>query len=175
MSYAQGSWTRVGAAGFSSGQVGVTVLAISPVTNYPYVAFQDLSASSKATVMAWGGSAWGLVGSAGFTDGAVSAPLCLSVSATTGRPYISFADTTSVNGDGNVVGEGNSANTGYIGGGSHSPIIIGEGNDTKVSDTSQHSGGDIIDGNQGTVIKDNDMSGGHGGGATTPSGPFTGR
>lgn len=79
-------------------------------------------------------------------------------------------DTTSVNGDGNVVGEGNSANTGYIDGGSHSPIIIGEGNDTKVTDTSQHSGGDIITGNEGTVIKDNDMSGGHGGSAGSSGG-----
>lgn len=79
-------------------------------------------------------------------------------------------DTTSVNGDGNVVGEGNSANTGYIDGGSHSPIIIGEGNDTKVTDTSQHSGGDIITGNEGTVIKDNDMSGGHGGSAGASGG-----
>jgi hypothetical protein len=79
-------------------------------------------------------------------------------------------DTTSVNGDGNVVGHGNNANTGVIEGGSHSPIIIGEGNDTQVSDTSQHSGGDIIDGNQGTVIKDNDMSGGHGGSASSSGG-----
>ena len=72
-------------------------------------------------------------------------------------------DTTSVNGDGNVVGHDNNANTGVIESGSHSPITVGEGNQTHVSDTSQHSGGDIIDGNQGTVIKDNDMSGGHGG------------
>jgi hypothetical protein len=79
-------------------------------------------------------------------------------------------DTTSVNGDGNVVGEGNSANTGFIDGGSNSPIIIGEGNDTKVTDTSQHSGGDIITGNEGTVIKDNDMSGGHGGSAGSSGG-----
>ena len=79
-------------------------------------------------------------------------------------------DTTSVRGNGNVVGEGNSANTGYIDGGSHSPIIIGEGNDTKVTDTSQHAGGDIITGNEGTVIKDNDMSGGHGGSAGASGG-----
>jgi hypothetical protein len=79
-------------------------------------------------------------------------------------------DTTSVNGDGNVVGHGNNANTGVIEGGSHSPIIIGEGNQTTVTDTSQHSGGDIIDGNQGTIIKDNDMSGGHGGSASSSGG-----
>jgi hypothetical protein len=79
-------------------------------------------------------------------------------------------DTTSVNGDGNVVGDDNNANTGVIHGGSHSPIIVGEGNETTVKDTSQHSGGDIIDGNQGTVIKDNDMSGGHGGSASSSGG-----
>ncbi|MCW2511715.1 MAG: hypothetical protein JWR11_757 [Mycobacterium sp.] len=79
-------------------------------------------------------------------------------------------DTTSVNGDGNVVGDDNNANTGVIHGGSHSPIIVGEGNETTVKDTSQHSGGDIIDGNQGTVIKDNDMSGGHGGSAGSSGG-----
>jgi hypothetical protein len=79
-------------------------------------------------------------------------------------------DTTSVNGDGNVVGHDNNANTGVIESGSHSPITVGEGNQTHVSDTSQHSGGDIIDGNQGTVIKDNDMSGGHGGSASSSGG-----
>jgi hypothetical protein len=78
--------------------------------------------------------------------------------------------TQTTQGDGNVVGHGNNANTGVIEGGSHSPIIVGEGNDTQVSDTSQHSGGDIIDGNQGTVIKDNDMSGGHGGSASSSGG-----
>ena len=99
MTYAQGSWTVVGAAGFSPGQVGITVLAISPVTTHPYVAFQDLNAGSKATVMAWDGSAWGVVGSAGFTDGVVDGPMCLSVSATTGRPYISFIDVGAQNGN----------------------------------------------------------------------------
>jgi hypothetical protein len=79
-------------------------------------------------------------------------------------------DTTSVDGDGNVVGDANSANTGVIEAGSHSPIIVGEGNETSVKDTSQHSGGDLIDGNQGTVIKDNDMSGGHGGSAGSSGG-----
>ena len=77
---------------------------------------------------------------------------------------------TNVKGDGNVVGHGNNANTGVIESGSHSPIIVGEGNETSVKDTSQHSGGDIIDGNQGTVIKDNDMSGGHGGSASSSGG-----
>ena len=75
-------------------------------------------------------------------------------------------DTTNVEGDGNVVGDDNNANTGIIEAGSHSPVIIGEDNDTEVSDSSQHSGGDIITGNEGNIIKDNDMSGGHGGSAS---------
>ncbi|MDT7759592.1 MAG: hypothetical protein QOH27_5490 [Mycobacterium sp.] len=78
--------------------------------------------------------------------------------------------TQTTQGDGNVVGHGNNANTGVIESGSHSPIIVGEGNEATVKDTSQHSGGDIIDGNQGTVIKDNDMSGGHGGSASSSGG-----
>ncbi len=79
-------------------------------------------------------------------------------------------DTTSVKGDGNVVGDDNNANTGVIDSGSHSPVIIGEDNDTEVKDSSQHSGGDIITGNEGTVIKDNDMCGGHGGSASSSGG-----
>jgi hypothetical protein len=79
-------------------------------------------------------------------------------------------DTTSVKGDGNVVGDDNNANTGIIEAGSHSPVVIGEHNGTEVSDTSQHSGGDIITGNEGNIIKDNDMSGGHGGSASSSGG-----
>jgi hypothetical protein len=79
-------------------------------------------------------------------------------------------DTTNVEGDGNVVGDDNNANTGIIDAGSHSPVIIGEDNETEVSDSSQHSGGDIITGNEGNIIKDNDMSGGHGGSASSSGG-----
>jgi hypothetical protein len=79
-------------------------------------------------------------------------------------------DTTSVEGDGNVVGHDNNANTGVIEAGSHSPVVIGEDNGTEVSDSSQHSGGDIITGNEGNIIKDNDMSGGHGGSAASSGG-----
>src|SRR6478609_6849485 len=78
-------------------------------------------------------------------------------------------DTTNVKGDGNVVGDGNSANTGIIEAGSHSPVTVGHGNETTVHDSSQHAGGDVISDNDGPVIKDNDMSGGHGGNAG-PSG-----
>jgi hypothetical protein len=72
--------------------------------------------------------------------------------------------------DGSVkqTGIGNTAITGDIHSGRHSPVIIGTGND--VHDNSQTGGGDIIDGNQGTVIKDNDLGGGNapaGGGSIT--------
>ena len=79
-------------------------------------------------------------------------------------------DTTNVKGDGNVVGDGNSANTGIIEAGSHSPVTVGHGNETTVHDSSQHAGGDVISDNDGPVIKDNDMSGGHGGNAGTSGG-----
>ncbi len=79
-------------------------------------------------------------------------------------------DTTSVNGDGNVVGDGNDANTGTILAGDHSSTNIGDGNDTTIKDTSQHAGGDVISGNDGPVIKDVDMSGGHGGSASSSGG-----
>jgi hypothetical protein len=76
--------------------------------------------------------------------------------------------------DGSVkqTGAGNTANTGDIHSGSHSPVIVGTGND--VHDNSQAAGGDIINGNSGNIIKDNDMSGGHGGGAHAGGGIFGG-
>ena len=79
-------------------------------------------------------------------------------------------DTTSVEGDGNVVGDGNSANTGTVLTGDHGSTTIGHGNDTEISDSSQHAGGDVISDNDGPVIKDNDMSGGHGGNAGADGG-----
>ena len=67
------------------------------------------------------------------------------------------------NGDGSVVGHGNTVNNGDIETGSHSPVVIGDGNES--ADNSQSAGGDVISGNDGPVIKDVDMSGGHGGNA----------
>jgi hypothetical protein len=60
----------------------------------------------------------------------------------------------------NQSGTGNTANTGDIKTGDHSPVIVGK--DNEVTDKSQTAGGDIIQGNEGpvNVIKDNDMSGG---------------
>jgi hypothetical protein len=74
-------------------------------------------------------------------------------------------DATNVKGDGNVVGDDNNANTGYI---EDSNVNIGE--DNEVDDSGDvTAGGDVISGNDGPVINDVDTSGGnasggHGGG-----------
>src|SRR6476620_9382913 len=70
-------------------------------------------------------------------------------------------------------------NTGDIDAGDHSPVIVGNGND--VEDNSQETGGgDIIQGNEGQVVKTGDIDtsgggasggdGGHGGGILTGGG-----
>jgi len=83
--------------------------------------------------------------------------------------------------DGSVKQDGdhNNANTGDIDAGDHSPVIVGNGND--VEDNSQETGGgDIIQGNEGPVVKTGDIdtggggasggNGGHGGGILTGGG-----
>ena len=83
--------------------------------------------------------------------------------------------------DGSVKQDGdhNNANTGDIDAGDHSPVIVGNGND--VEDNSQETGGgDIIQGNEGPVVKTGDIDtsgggasggdGGHGGGILTGGG-----
>lgn len=79
-------------------------------------------------------------------------------------------DTTSVRGDGNVVGDDNAANTGTVLTGAHGSTTIGSDNETEIEDNSQHAGGDVISDNEGPVINDNDMSGGHGGNAGADGG-----
>jgi hypothetical protein len=76
-------------------------------------------------------------------------------------------DATNVDGDGNVVGDDNeNVNTGDI---DDSNVNIGE--DNEIDDSGdQTAGGDIISGNDGPVINDVDMSGGHGGGAVGGNG-----
>jgi hypothetical protein len=83
--------------------------------------------------------------------------------------------------DGSVkqTGDHSNANTGDIDAGDHSPVIVGNGND--VEDNSQETGGgDIIQGNEGPVVKTGDIDtsgggavggdGGHGGGILTGGG-----
>lgn len=69
-----------------------------------------------------------------------------------------------VSGDGAVLGDGNTMNNGDILAGSGSNVVVGK--DNEVEDNSQTAGGDLISDNEGPVISDVDMSGGHGGGAS---------
>ena len=63
-----------------------------------------------------------------------------------------------VSGDGAVVGSGNHVNNGNILAGDGSPVTFGDGNE--VHATSQMAKGDIIQDNEGPVIKDVDTHGG---------------
>ncbi|MCV7201094.1 IniB N-terminal domain-containing protein [Mycobacterium sp. NPDC051198] len=78
------------------------------------------------------------------------------------------ADGPIVTGDGAVLGHGNTVNNGDVWAGSGSHVNVGEGN--AIEDSSQHAGGNVISGNDGPVISDVDMSGGHGGGASASGG-----
>ncbi len=76
-------------------------------------------------------------------------------------------DGTVTTGHDNTIGDGNT-NVHDVLAGSHSPVIVGKGND--VHDSSQTAGGDVISHNSGPVIKDVDTSGGNGGGASAGGG-----
>lgn len=79
-------------------------------------------------------------------------------------------DSSNVEGDGNVVGDDNNANTGTVVTGDHGSTTIGQGNESEITDNSQNAGGDVISDNEGPVINDNDMSGGSGGNAGADGG-----
>lgn len=74
---------------------------------------------------------------------------------------------TVTTGHDNTIGDGNT-NVHDVLTGSHSPVIVGAGN--QVHDSSQTAGGDVISHNSGPVIKDVDTSGGSGGGASAGGG-----
>ena len=68
MKYNGSSWIMVGSPGFSAGEVFFTTIAIN-TSGTPYVAYQDVGNSNKATVMKFNGSSWVNVGSPGFSAG----------------------------------------------------------------------------------------------------------
>jgi hypothetical protein len=87
--YTAPSWSAVGAAGFSAGAASYESLSFSPAGT-PYLAYEDGSNGSKATVMRFNGSAWEAVGAAGFSAGAASYE-SLSFSPN-GTPYLAYED-----------------------------------------------------------------------------------
>ncbi|MDX1871859.1 IniB N-terminal domain-containing protein [Mycolicibacterium sp. 120266] len=91
-----------------------------------------------------------------------------TTTATNGGVVVDGTNTGTVTtGHDNTVGDGNT-NVHDVLTGSHSPVIVGAGN--QVHDSSQTAGGDVISHNSGPVIKDVDTSGGNGGGASAGGG-----
>ena len=84
-------WEVVGSAGFSAGEAYCTSLYVYDGT--PYVAYEDLGNSYKATVMKYtgaGDTGWEAVGSAGFSGGSASDT---SLYVYDGTPYVAYTDT----------------------------------------------------------------------------------
>jgi len=81
------SWRTLGSAGFSDGEA--KYISLFMYDNLPWVAYQDLGNSSKATVMKYDGNNWNAIGSSGFSAGTAS---YTSLSVYNGIPYIAFKD-----------------------------------------------------------------------------------
>ena len=84
-----GSWSPVGAAGFSAGMADYTSLALG-ATGTPYVAYSDGGNSCKVTVQKFDGTSWGPVGTAGFSAGTANY-VSLALGATD-TPYVAYKD-----------------------------------------------------------------------------------
>ncbi|GEM_PF-2965145 len=83
-------WEPVGEPGFSADRADFTTLYMYNGT--PYVVYQDLDKSMRATVMKYTGvgeSGWEPVGIEGFTAGAVSEP---ALYVDEGVPYVAYSD-----------------------------------------------------------------------------------
>jgi len=90
------TWNNVGSPMFSANEAQYTSIAISP-TGTPYVVYQDVPHSSKATVMAFTGEAWTAVGSVGFSAGYCEySNIAFDRS---GTPYVVYEDEISGGGD----------------------------------------------------------------------------
>lgn len=88
---AASTWSIVGTAGFTSGEVESPKIAINPVDDKPYVLFKDVANSNKASVVLYDGDSWELVGTAGFSSGEI-VNSDISFDPSTGYPYVAFAD-----------------------------------------------------------------------------------
>lgn len=82
-------WVTVGSAGFSSGGTSFPSIALDNIGT-PYVAYQDVANSYRATVMKYNGSAWVIVGTAGFSVGEADwTSIAIDGS---GTPYVVYQD-----------------------------------------------------------------------------------
>jgi len=91
-----GSWTNVGTAGFSPGQVIRTSMVVAPDAS-PVVAFMDntTSPANMATVKQFTAGAWATIptGGEGLSAGAIDYPsLAVTGNASSYTPYIAYQD-----------------------------------------------------------------------------------
>ena len=93
MTFANGTWLGVGAAGFSAGETAFISLALHPITGAPYVAYQDVFNSNGATVMTFANnnSTWVNVGSPAFSAAGTRFE-SLALHPITGAPYVAYQD-----------------------------------------------------------------------------------
>ena len=83
-------WMNVGNAGFSGGTAVYTSLAINPVNNEPYAAFDDELYSHKARLMKFDGNDWIDIGGTGFSKG-IATWINLAFNSS-GIPYVGYVD-----------------------------------------------------------------------------------
>ena len=92
-SFANGTWSAVGAASLTAAVAGGISLRNNPNTNYPYLAFVE---SSKPSVMSWNGTTWSYLGSSKFTTNNIATgggQYEMAVDSA-GVPYVAFVDAT---------------------------------------------------------------------------------
>ncbi|WP_025681551.1 cadherin-like beta sandwich domain-containing protein [Paenibacillus massiliensis] len=83
------TWTALGGAGISAGQVEYTSMAIDP-QGTPYVAYKDYQNAGKATVMKYVNGQWESVGAPGLSAGEAN-ELFLAIDKQ-GTPYLTYQD-----------------------------------------------------------------------------------
>ncbi|EKD46754.1 MAG: hypothetical protein ACD_67C00079G0001 [uncultured bacterium] len=87
-------WSTIGSGGFSTGQANYTNIAFSPLTNEPYVAYADVTNSSKATVKKFDGTSWVSVGVQGFSADTANF-IRLAFNPLTNEPYVAYRNGSS--------------------------------------------------------------------------------
>lgn len=99
-------WIYLGKAGFSDGVSSYISLAFNPLTNEPYVAYQDARSSNAVSVMKFNGNSWVGIGYTGFS-GRTSNYVSLAFNQS-GQPYVAYQDALNSHGASVMMFNGNS-------------------------------------------------------------------
>ena len=91
-----GSWTRVGAQGFTPGPAYPDGIAIDP-ENRPVIAYREAEGENRLRVMRYDGSAWGMVGSAPVSGSGVMSGISSLAIGTDGAIHVCYPDDDGVN------------------------------------------------------------------------------